>query len=183
MPIPLTPLPDWATLRELIDYNPKTGVATWRLRHLRHFQSQRTCNIWNTRWAGTEAFTARTSGYRHGAILNKPYRAHRVLWKWMTGEEPEFIDHVNGRRDDNRWVNLRSVAKIENEKNVKLRSDNTSGQVGVQWSTQSRKWIALIYVSGCSKYLGVHDDIEDAIAARKQGEIKYKFHKNHGRTP
>jgi hypothetical protein len=47
-------------------------------------------------------------GYRYIEIEGKLYRADEVMWAMVTGEWPEGeIDHINGDRGDNRWVNLR----------------------------------------------------------------------------
>lgn len=43
--------------------------------------------------------------------------AHRAAWVLMTGEQPQYIDHINGVPHDNRWANLRSVSPSENMKN------------------------------------------------------------------
>lgn len=181
MPIPITILPEQTLLVELLDYDPETGDISWKTRDPKHFKSRAYADFWNSRYAGKPAFTSRTSGYTHGTIFDVAYRGHRVIWKWMTGEEPDFIDHINGTRDDNRWSNLRSVPKVENEKNVKLRIDNTSGHVGVQWSLQMQKWSAQVHVNNRIRHLGFYHSIDDAIRARKAGERKYNFHENHGK--
>lgn len=46
--------------------------------------------------------------------------------------------------------------------------------------TQKDKWQALIRVESRFINLGYFEDINDAIAARKEAEIKYNFHPNHG---
>ncbi len=52
------------------------------------------------------------------------------------------------------------------------RSDNTSGQTGVNW--QKGKWSASICVKGCRYRLGVYDHLEDAIAVRTKAETLVK---------
>ena len=45
----------------------------------------------------------------------KSYRAHRLIWKWMTGDDPEReIDHINQDPYDNRWENLRLATPAQN---------------------------------------------------------------------
>ena len=47
-------------------------------------------------------------GYRYIEIDGELYRADMVAWALQTGEWPEGeIEHINGDRGDNRWVNLR----------------------------------------------------------------------------
>lgn len=47
-------------------------------------------------------------------------------------------------------------------------SDKKSGHVGVAWHKGHQKWIAYITISGKQKYLGVFNDLDDAIAAREK---------------
>ena len=47
------------------------------------------------------------------------YYAHRVIWKWVTGEDPGAldIDHKNGISDCNAWHNLRTATRKQNRAN------------------------------------------------------------------
>ena len=141
----------------------------------------RVCKMWNTRYAGAEAFTGVCQGYRHGAIYNRLFYAHRVAWAIYRGAWPsDQIDHKNGVRSDNRMSNLRDVAQFVNQRNAKMRVDNTSGHVGVVWNGQCRKWQARIQVKGKRKHLGYFDDITGAVNARKAAEAGRGFTERHG---
>lgn len=166
-------LPSYSLLRGLLTYDPKTGELLWNYR-----PGNRSFNM---RDAGTPALqTPMKNGYLCGRISGKTYYAHRVIWKWMTGQEPEFIDHINHDRADNRWENLRNVAKAENCKNVKRGSRNTSGVVGVRWDYSREKWVAQIKVTGKGRHLGYYDSFKRAVSVRKRAEAELGFHKNHG---
>jgi hypothetical protein len=131
---------------------------------------------WRAR-AGQEAGTFCEDGYRYIRVDRKQYLAHRIIWKLLYGEDPEEIDHINGNRSDNRITNLRSVSRLENMRNRKRASDNTSGVTGVFWYKARSKWRATI----SQKILGNFNKFEDAVAARKQAEKELGYHPNHGR--
>jgi len=101
----------------------------------------------------------------------------------MTGEWPKVdIDHINGRRDDNRWCNLREVTRKENCRNRKRPKTNTSGCIGVSQRENSGKWRAYINNDKNKRvYIGDFTSKEEAIAARKAAEIKYGYSPTHGR--
>ena len=181
-------LPTQETLRALLDYDPETGHLTWRPRGPEWFEPTRQntadeqARSWNTRHAGKPALSARRpNGYLKGALFNKTVRTHRIIWKWMTGEEPLFIDHINGQRADNRWTNLRSVTKLENCKNAAISRRNTSGVRGVYFRNDTQKWSASIVVEGKSIALGCFDCLTEARQVRQAAQKKYGFHENHGR--
>ena len=82
-------------LKELLHYNPDTGVFTWVKPISKRIK------------VGTVA-----GSDSHGStiiVINKKrYRANRLAWLYMTGEWPNFdIKYVNGRQDDLSWDNLK----------------------------------------------------------------------------
>ena len=169
------PLPPAGYLRQRLRYEPETGKLYWR-----EFAG---CERrWNSRYAGTEAFTATNGkGYRMGRIDGAAYQAHRVAWAMHYGSDPEGqIDHINHNRQDNRADNLRDVASGINQKNMSRPRTNTSGVVGVYWYARHAKWMASIKAEGTLIYLGYFADKADAVAARKAAEARYGFHVNHG---
>lgn len=161
-------------LRALLTYDPDSGALYWRPRDGNA--------SFNSRDAGTRAFnTPMTNGYLCGRIGGKTYYAHRIIWKYVYGGEPKFLDHINHKRDDNRLVNLRAVTKSENCRNVSKGSKNTSGHVGVAWDKRRNCWRAEIKVNGRNIYLGRFTEKSDAITARRKAEQKHGFHENHGK--
>ena len=80
------------------------------------------------------------------------------------------------------FSNLRQVTRVENLRNQKRYSNNTSGAVGVYWHKREKKWEAGIRVKGKYIFLGYFDDKEEAVAAREKAERRYGFHLNHGRA-
>ena len=156
-------LPPEAVLHKLFHYNSVTG-------ELRRRRSGKLINV-NT-----------SHGYRSTRLNNEVHRAHRIIWKMVTGDCPEgSIDHINGDRGDNRIDNLRVVTHQENLKNQKLRKTNTSGVVGVLWHKRYKKWAAKIMIDGKYKHLGYFTDKVDAIYARYYAEQDHGYHENHGR--
>lgn len=171
-------------VRELLGYDPKTGALTWKRRNRKWFGDDRAFKTWNKRFAGKPAFTSNDgSGYRVGAIFGQKLYAHRVAWVCEHGDWPnEQIDHINGDRGDNRMVNLREATHQENARNISLRSDNSSGFVGVYRDKRRNDWYAQIKVEGSTLNLGRFKNKESAVAARKAADKRYGYHPNHGRA-
>lgn len=114
-------------------------------------------------------------------IKGKLYPCHRLAFLYMTGSFPtDQVDHENGNGIDNRWCNLREVTSQDNQRNLRKPIHNTSGVVGVVWHKQLNKWHAKIQVMRKNISLGCYIDFNDAVCARKNAEIKYGFHANHG---
>lgn len=169
------------TLRSLISYDHVSGDLIWLIRPVYMFKTLRAANSWNTKYAGTPALNnIHKDGYKNGLIFGKYYAAHRVCWALHYGRWPsEQIDHENRNRADNRILNLRDVSNSENQKNVKLQKNNTSGIVGV--SRKRKKWAATITVSRKQIHLGYFYNISDAVKARLAAEIEYNYHPTHGK--
>ena len=132
---------------------------------------------------GQIAGSINKNNYINLGIEKKRYYAHRIIWEMHNGTIPDGyqVDHINGIRSDNRIDNLRIVRNSENSKNQKRKSTNKSGMTGVSWDTQTQRWRAHITVNGKMISLGRYIDKIDALTARKNAEIKYNFHENHGR--
>lgn len=175
-------LPAQEILRELLHYDPATGKLRWLRRDRRWFGDDRTFFAWNKRLANQPAMTALSHGYPHGSIGGENFPAHRVIWKWMTGEEPNIIDHINGDRGDNRWANLRSTTRSGNQRNLRMMKNNTSGRCGVSFHRQSNSWHAYIRAAGKRLSLGNYRTFEEAVSVRSRAEIDLGYHKNHGRA-
>jgi hypothetical protein len=80
-------------------------------------------------------------------------------------------DHINHNRLDNRKSNLRAITHQKNLFNSKIAKNNTSGCKGV--TKAKGKWQAQIVINQKNIYLGYYYDIEEAIRARTEAELKY----------
>ncbi len=116
--------------------------------------------------------------FKYGRVYyqGKVYLLHRFIYFWMTGEWPEFVDHIDGDPWNNKWDNLRSVSRSENQRNTKLRTDNKSGVSGVCYGKRDNVWIARIG----KRKLGTFKTKEEAIAAREADPEFETFTKRHG---
>lgn len=130
---------------------------------------------------GDIAGTKHPNGYVYIHIKNKNYVAHRLIFMLHHGYLPEFIDHINGIRSDNRIENLRPVTKSQNSLNAKLSKSNTSGVKGVCWDSDTKKWLVQVTINKKQKKIGRYDDLE--LAELVAIEARDKYHKefaNHG---
>jgi hypothetical protein len=73
------------------------------------------------------------------------------------------VDHINGDGLDNRRGNLRPATRSENQRNSRLRSDNTSGYKGV--SLCGKRWQASIRLHGTLYNVGSFDNPYEAALA------------------
>ena len=133
-------------LRELLHYNPATGIWTWL----------QDINI-RVR-AGMIAGTCE-DGYIRIRIDNHKYLGHRLAWFYMTGTWPAKIDHKNTKRDDNRWSNLRVATHKQNCANSPGKKRSLPKGV---YLTPRNKYQASIQIDGKPMYLGQFDTPEAA---------------------
>src|SRR4029077_3293585 len=145
------PLPDQTTLLKLFSYNPQTGDL------IRH----------SFRGKGKPAGTKRPRSI-NVFVARQQYKAHRIIWKMMTGEDPsDLLDHRNCDPHDNRWVNLRDANNSLNIANSRLRPDNLAGFKGVHMRRDKRTFRAVIECNGKRFNLGDYRTPEEAHAAYK----------------
>ena len=148
-------------LKELVDYNPETGVFTSKVKR------------GNSIWPGKVLGSKDSYGYIQFMLEGRMYRAHRLAWLFMYNEEPEIIDHIDRNKSNNKISNLRPATKEENAQNVELIKTNKSGVRGVSWSSARECWTASIYVNGASEFLGEFDTLEEAAEARREAEKEF----------
>lgn len=150
-------------LKELLHYDPETGVWTWLSK-----------NGTKRPQAGSVSNQGRSAGYRRITIDGESYYSSHLVFLYMIGEFPkEEIDHIDRDRGNDRWINLRKTNHIKNCQNRGNRNDNKSGYPGVSYNKQYGKWKADITVDKQRIYLGKFHTLEDAIAARKFAEKTY----------
>jgi HNH endonuclease len=140
-------------LRELIEYCPKTGRMFWRVNR-------------GPARAGSEAGAINGEGRVYIRIDGRLYQRSRLAWLFMRGEHPaQFVDHRSGRRDDDRWENLRLATPSENSRNCRRRVSK-HGVPGVGYTPgRSKPWQAQIQRAGKRKSLGMFATKAEASAA------------------
>lgn len=135
-----------AGITDSLSYNPETGIFTWSQNAKPHL-------------VGVVAGSRQPIGYIHIWFGGKFYYAHRLAFLFMKGEMPPvFVDHINGIRDDNRWVNLRACSKAENTQNRLLKKRRLLPGVTIQ----KGYYVAQICKGRKNHYLGRWDTEEEA---------------------
>jgi hypothetical protein len=141
-------------LHELLRYNPKTGLFTWRFR------------VSNRVHVGKIAGTPRANGYIAIRVDGRIYLAHRLAFLYMSGALPPSdidVDHEDTDPSNNRWANLRFSTHSENLHNSRLNKRNTSGFKGVR--PYLARFQARIAINKQQIHLGTFDTAEEAHAA------------------
>jgi hypothetical protein len=141
-----------AKLREVLSYDPDTGLFTWLVQPRRK----------DNRLGQTAGKVSTTTGYRFIGFKGKTYPAHRLAWLFVNGHWPDaYIDHINCNKTDNRIANLRAVSNgVNNCNRIRPRRDNSGLPMGVQ--KNGKRFYAKIKLGDKQVYLGSFDTVRDA---------------------
>jgi len=159
-------------VRCYFNYDPQTGALVNK----------------NQRWFGCPVEIGAEAGtfypdtrFIRVMVDGKSYLAHRLIWLYVYGSWPEYVDHIDQDRTNNRINNLRDVTHAVNTRNKPKYKSNKSGVTGVNLS-RSGKWFVIINKEvGVRKNMGTFSDKFEAICCRKSAENKYGYHTNHGK--
>ena len=132
-------------------YDPETGVLV---------RKDDGTNRVQARFIGVPVGTLDDNGYLGLKFQSKTYRVHQVAVLLMTGHWPEYVDHINGKRTDNRWSNLRESTQKENVRNQWREGGPLMGT-----TKRGKKWSAQIRVDGKIRALGTYATEVEAHAA------------------
>lgn len=114
-------------------------------------------------------------GYVKSTIYNsisknpKTIYMHRLVMN--ISDRSIFVDHISHNTYDNRKSQLRLVTPMQNNQNAKPKKNRLCN--GVYWYERLKKWESLIGVNGKIIYIGLFDNYDDAVQARKDAETKY----------
>ena len=148
MPVKPRPLPPTAELHLLFRYEPETGAI--------YSKTSRT-----NRRAGERC--DRLSGSYLRVYVKRLIMAHRVAWKiYYHKEPPEWIDHINGNRLDNRIANLRGATHPQNMCNRKVATHSKSCLRGIS-QRENGKWRAYRCSNGRRFNIGTFPTKQEAI--------------------
>jgi hypothetical protein len=114
-------------------------------------------------------------GYWKVKLFSKNHNRSRIVWELHYGDlvgETE-VDHIDFNRQNDKIENLRACTSAENSQHQGLRSNSTSGFIGVSWHKQSERWHACIQVAGKRIPLGGFSTAEEAAKAYDAAALKY----------
>jgi len=149
------PLPSQERIKQLLDYCPRTGQLTHKTNHKGLLGKAAGCP------------RARRGGKKWMILVSIDaiqYPAHRIIWKWMTGNDPpETIDHIDRNPFNNAWDNLRPASAWLQAQNREW--DATMGHKGVTFDKGSNKWVVRKTVNRRRVVIGRYEAKEEAIHA------------------
>jgi len=150
------PLPSLAELQHHFNYDPKTGDLMWKN------------PTFHTCAKGVIGPTGTNHGYRVVGLKGEIYLQHRIIWKMMTGVDPDqdmTLDHIDEDQGNNRWDNLQQVSLSENQTRSSKHIRAPRLEV---WQQRTGRWTVRRirpYTGGIhNEYLGTFDTREEALA-------------------
>lgn len=122
------------------------------------------CNRKNIKFSGTLLDT----GYVVVGFNKNSYLLHKLIYCYHTGDWPEFIDHIDQDKSNNKIENLRPATISHNGANRSIMTTNTSGYKGVSFHKAGKKWRASIK----ARHIGSFNTKEEAALAYNEKALE-----------
>lgn len=131
------PLPSQQRLQELFNYDPGTGIFTYKIKPNFKFKVGSV--------AGTIKKRGKSAGYCFIKIDGSLYQASRLAWMYVHGQDPGglTVDHIDRNPSNNAIANLRLATLSQQSFNRS--SNNSSGYRGVHYNKRNGKYIACLH--------------------------------------
>ena len=131
-------LPQASLLQERLMYSHTTGILKWRIapRQAKISDGDEFGSVMSLKGSNS------TRQYRMGMFMRVSYYSHRLIWRYVTGEDPGtlMVDHINTDGLDNRFENLRLVTRSENIRNQEGHARRKTKFKGVYKFMSRGKW-------------------------------------------
>lgn len=116
-------------------------------------------------------------GYKYITLNKQRYLAHRLIFILFNNYIPNFIDHIDNNKLNNKIENLRNCTNTQNQYNSKLSKINKSGIKNVYWNKRDKKWQVTLSVHGKQKSFGKYEDLElaELVAIEARDKFYGKF--------
>lgn len=125
---------------------------------------QRCTNPSDNRW--------KTHGARGIKVCNSWFNFINFYKDMGNRPSPEYsLDRIDNDGDYNK-INCRWATKSQQQLNKRIPSNNTSGYKGVY--KRKNRWEVYLFLNKQRIYIGKYINLNDAIQARKDAEIKWK---------
>lgn len=108
--------------------------------------------------ASGKQITTISGGYLRVRYEGKMRQAHHVAWHLTHGYYPEYLDHIDGDKLNNRLNNLRECSISQNSMNRSKPVNNTSGHKGV--TSRNGKWKVQVCKNRHNFWFGDFEDFE-----------------------
>jgi hypothetical protein len=139
-------------LKELLLYDENTGILRWKKKRK------------GVKEDGMIAGCPTHDGYLKVSIDGTQYKAHHVIWCYVTGEWPVLIDHKDTIGMHNFLENLRKTTPAGNAQNTKSKKtiSSPSRLKGAYLDKRRDRWHSRIIANGQLKILGYFSTAEEA---------------------
>ena len=116
-------------------------------------------------------------GYRRMMFNYKEYNICRIIFYLHHKIWPEYVDHINGDKLDDRIENLRAADRYQNQANTSRRVNNKTGYKGVIEDKRTGKFMAKLMNKNKLYSLGSYNTAEEAAMAydKKAIELQGEF--------